>query len=98
MEPTDKIYYIRALFGMLAGIIIAFSITPGTNQGTILGIIIILSLLFYIISYWISKKILPNVPKAEKRKFITNGIFPFIFLLIMFMIVSYTGLHQNLAT
>jgi len=98
LEPTDKIYYIRALLGMLAGIIIAFSITPGTNQGTTFGIIIIMSLLFYIISYWISKKIIPNVPKAEKRKFITNGIFPFIFLLIMFMIVSYTGLHQNLAT
>jgi phage shock protein PspC (stress-responsive transcriptional regulator) len=88
----------RAILGILAGIIIAFSISPGTNQVTILGIIIIMSLLFYIISYWISKKILPNVPKAEKRKFVTNGIFPFIFLLVMFMIVSYTGLHQNLAT
>ena len=98
MEPKDKIYYMRAILGILAGIIIAFSISPGTNQGTILGIIIIMSLLFYIISYWISKKILPNVPKAEKRKFVTNGIFPFIFLLVMFMIVSYTGLHQNLAT
>jgi protein-S-isoprenylcysteine O-methyltransferase Ste14 len=88
----------RAILGILAGIIIAFSISPDTNQGTILGIIIIMSILFYIISYWISKKILPNVPKAEKRKFVTNGIFPFIFLLVMFMIVSYTGLHQNLAT
>ncbi|MDF2738111.1 MAG: hypothetical protein K0S93_1970, partial [Nitrososphaeraceae archaeon] len=45
-----------------------------------------------------SKKIIPNVPKTEKRKFVTNGIFPFIFLLVLFMIVSYTGLHQNLAT
>jgi protein-S-isoprenylcysteine O-methyltransferase Ste14 len=98
LEPTDKIYYMRAILGILAGIIIAFSISPDTNQGTILGIIIIMSILFYIISYWISKKILPNVPKAEKRKFVTNGIFPFIFLLVMFMIVSYTGLHQNLAT
>lgn len=98
MEPTDKIYYMRAILGILAGIIIAFSISPDTNQGTILGIIIIMGILFYIISYWISKKILPNVPKAEKRKFVTNGIFPFIFLLVLFMIVSYTGLHQNLAT
>jgi protein-S-isoprenylcysteine O-methyltransferase Ste14 len=88
----------RAILGILAGIIIAFSISPDTNQGTILGIIIIMSLLFYIISYWISKKIIPNVPKTEKRKFVTNGIFPFIFLLVMFMILSYTGLHQNLAT
>ena len=70
----------RAILGILAGIIIAFSISPCTNQGTILGIIIIMSILFYIISYWISKKILPNVPKTEKRKFVTNGIFPFIFL------------------
>lgn len=98
MEPTDKIYYMRAILGILAGVIIAFSISPSTNQGTILGIIIIMGLLFYIISYWISKKIIPNVPKTEKRKFVTNGIFPFIFLLVLFMIVSYTGLHQNLAT
>ena len=98
MEPTDKIYYMRAILGILAGVIIAFSISPSSNQGTILGIIIIMGLLFYIISYWISKKIIPNVPKTEKRKFVTNGIFPFIFLLVLFMIVSYTGLHQNLAT
>lgn len=98
MEPNDKIYYMRAILGILAGVIIAFSISPSSNQGTILGIIIIMGLLFYIISYWISKKIIPNVPKTEKRKFVTNGIFPFIFLLVLFMIVSYTGLHQNLAT
>jgi protein-S-isoprenylcysteine O-methyltransferase Ste14 len=98
LEPTEKIYYMRAILGIVAGIIIAFSISPGTNQGTILGIIIIMSILFYIISYWISKKILPNVPKTEKRKFVTNGIFPFILLVLMFMIVTYTVLHQNLAT
>ena len=88
----------RAILGIIAGVSIAFSISPDTGQGTILGIIIIMGLFFYIISYWISKKILPKVPKTEKRKFVTNGIFPFIFLLVMFMILSYTGLHQNLAT
>jgi protein-S-isoprenylcysteine O-methyltransferase Ste14 len=98
LEPTDKIYFMRAILGIIAGVSIAFSISPGTNQGTILGIMIVMSILFYIISYWISKKIIPNVPKTEKRKFVTNGIFPFIFLLLMFMIISYTGLHQNLAT
>ena len=84
--------------GIIAGVIIALSISPDTNQGTIIGIIFITSVLFYIISYWISKKIIPNVPKSEKRKFITNGIFPFIFLLVMSMIIAYTGVHQNLAT
>jgi protein-S-isoprenylcysteine O-methyltransferase Ste14 len=98
LEPIDKIYYIRAILGIIAGVIIALSISPDTNQGTIIGIIFITSVLFYIISYWISKKIIPNVPKTEKRKFITNGIFPFIFCLLMFMILAYTGLHQNLAT
>lgn len=98
MEPIDKIYYIRAILGIIAGVIIALSLSPDTSQGTILGIIIITGVFFYIISYWISKKIIPNVPKSEKRKFITNGIFPFIFLLVMFMIIAYTGIHQNLAT
>src|SRR5215203_4488038 len=90
LEPTDKVYFVRALLGILAGVTIAFIISPNTNQGTVIGF-------FYIISYWLSKKIIPNVPKAEKRKFVTNGIFPFIFLLLMFMILAYTGLHQNLA-
>ena len=97
LEPTDKIYYLRAIFGIFAGITIAFIVSPNTDQGTVAGIVFILALLFYIISYWLSKKIMPNVPKAEKRKFATNGIFPFIFLLLMFMILAYTGLHQNLA-
>jgi hypothetical protein len=87
----------RALLGIIAGIIIAFIVSPNTNQGTVIGIIFVMSLFFYIVSYWISKKIIPHVPKAEKRKFVTNGIFPFIFLLLMFMILAYTGLHQNLA-
>lgn len=98
MEPTDKVYYVRALLGIIAGVTIAFIVSPNTSQGTVVGIVFIMALFFYIISYWISKKIMPNVPKAEKRKFVTNGIFPFIFLLFMFMILAYTGLHQNLAT
>lgn len=97
MEPKDKIYYLRAVFGILAGITIAFIVSPNTDQGTVAGIVFMMALLFYILSYWLSKKIMPNVPKAEKRKFATNGIFPFIFLLLMFMILAYTGLHQDLA-
>ncbi len=97
MEPKDKVYYVRALLGIIAGVTIAFIIAPNTNQGTVIGIVFIMALFFYIISYWLSKKIMPNVRKDEKRKFVTNGIFPFIFLLLMFMILAYTGLHQNLA-
>ena len=43
MEPIDKIYYIRAILFKIAGVIIALSISPDTNQGTMIGIIFITS-------------------------------------------------------
>jgi len=45
------------------------------------------------ISYIVAKKMIPRVKSDEKRKLVTNGIFPFIFLMFMFMIIVYTGLH-----
>src|ERR671918_652225 len=47
--------------------------------------------------YSLAKRIAKNIPKTERRKLATNGIFPFIFLLMMFMIVVYTGLYQFMA-
>jgi hypothetical protein len=52
-------------------------------------------LVFYIISYVSAKKIVTKIKKEERRKLVTNGIFPFIFLLLMFMIIVYTGLYGN---
>lgn len=98
LDSTDKIYYMRAILGVIAGLTIGAIIAPGTAQSTVLGIIILMGILFYMISYFTSKKIINNIPKSEKRKFIMNGIFPFIFLLLLFMIMMYTGLHQDLAS
>ena len=98
LESTDKIYYMRAILGIIAGLTIGGIIAPGTAQSTVLGIIILIGILFYLISYFSSKKMINNIPKSEKRKFIMNGIFPFIFLLLLFMIMMYTGLHQDLAS
>ncbi|MGB9167489.1 MAG: hypothetical protein WCB31_01010 [Nitrososphaeraceae archaeon] len=98
LDSTDKIYYMRAILGIIAGLTIGAIIAPGTAQSTVLGIIILMGILFYMISYFTSKKITNNIPKSEKRKFIMNGIFPFIFLLLLFMIMMYTGLHQDLAS
>ena len=98
LESTDKIYYMRAILGIIAGLTIGGIIAPGTAQSTVLGIIILIGILFYLISYFSSKKMINNIPKSEKRKFIMNGIFPFIFLLLLFMIMRYTGLHQDLAS
>lgn len=98
LDSTDKIYYMRAILGVIAGLTIGAIIPPGTAQSTVLGIIILMGILFYMISYFTSKKMINNIPKSEKRKFIMNGIFPFIFLLLLFMIMMYTGLHQDLAS
>lgn len=93
----DRIYYMRAALGVIGGVIAGLIIVPGTDQGTIVGIVILIGLFFYLISYGISKKLGRTVQVQQKRKLATNGIFPFIFLLLMFMIFIYTGLHQGLA-
>ena len=68
----------------------------GTGQGAAIGTAILIGLLFYIISYQVAKRMAKNIAKPQRRKLATNGIFPFIFMLIMFMIAVYTGLHQNM--
>ncbi|MGN6632819.1 MAG: hypothetical protein ACTHKP_11375 [Nitrososphaeraceae archaeon] len=87
----------RAIVGLIAGIITGFIIVPGTSQGNAIGIAVMIAIFFYIISYMIGKRLAVGVPRSDRRKLATNGIFPFIFLLLMFMIFVYTGLHQGLA-
>ena len=97
LDMFDRIYFMRAVLGVIGGIVAGLVIIPGTDQWTIIGIVILIGLFFYLISYVISKKIGRTVQKPQRRKLATNGIFPFIFLLLMFMIFIYTGLHQSLA-
>jgi protein-S-isoprenylcysteine O-methyltransferase Ste14 len=87
----------RAIVGLVAGIVTGFIIVPGTSQGNAVGIAVMIAIFFYIVSYIIGKRLAVGVAKSERRKLATNGIFPFIFLLLMFMIFVYTGLHQGLA-
>ena len=86
----------RAILGVIAGIITGFAIAPGTGQGLAVGIAILIGIILYIISYQIARRMASNTPKPQRRKLATNGIFPFIFMLLMFMIVVYTGLHGNI--
>ena len=96
LDQLDRVFYMRAILGLIAGIITGFSIAPGTSQGLAIGTAILIGLIFYIASYQIAKIIAKNIPRNDRRKLATNGIFPFIFMLIMFMIAIYTGLHQNM--
>lgn len=82
----------RAFVGVICGIILGFILNP-SNYSASIPIIIVLGLFFYIISYVIAKRIGLRLKTDDRKKITTNGIFPFIFLLLMFMIVAYTGLH-----
>ncbi|HZA07291.1 MAG TPA: hypothetical protein VE619_06270 [Nitrososphaeraceae archaeon] len=97
LESLDRVFYMRAVLGLIAGIVAGFVIPPGTNQNTATGTVILIGMIFYIMSYGVAKSIAKNIPQTMRRKLVTNGIFPFIFMLLMFMIIVYTGLHQKIA-
>jgi len=78
--------------GIVLGLIFSSFKETGIVPGSV-GIIILLGILFYIISYVAAKRIGLRLKTEEKKKISTNGVFPFIFLLIMFTIVTYTGLR-----
>jgi protein-S-isoprenylcysteine O-methyltransferase Ste14 len=88
----------RAILGLVAGVIVGISIGPDTDQASAVGIAFSMAIVFYILSYATGKRVFGNIPKKERRKVATSGIFPFIFLLLMFMIITYTVLHQNIAS
>ena len=88
----------RAILGLVAGVIVGIAIGPGTDQASAVGIALSMAIVFYILSYATGKRVFGNIPKKERRKVATSGIFPFIFLLLMFMIITYTVLHQNIAS
>ena len=97
MEPLDRVFYMRAIVGLIAGVITGIVIAPGTDQNVACTTIIFIGIIFYILSYGVAKSIAKNIPQSMRKKLVTNGIFPFIFMLLMFMIIVYTGLHQKIA-
>jgi hypothetical protein len=86
----------RAFMGIFCGIVLGLIFgnyqQPGIFEGSV-GIMIPLGLLFYIISYVAAKRMGLRLKTEDRKKISTNGVFPFIFLLIMFTIVTYTGLR-----
>jgi hypothetical protein len=99
LDIFERVYYMRALAGVAAGVITGF-LAPfdpsGLDQGMSVGVAFGMAILFYFISLGIGRGIARNVPKDKRRKVATEGIVPFIFLLLTFMIIVYTALHQSI--
>ncbi|HZC88873.1 MAG TPA: hypothetical protein VE199_04570 [Nitrososphaera sp.] len=96
MDVFERVYYTRAVLGVIAGIIAGFVIPVEHDQAMSIGIALLLAIVFYVISVGVGKSIAKNVPKDKRKKVATEGIVPFIFMTIVFMIMIYTALHQSI--
>jgi uncharacterized membrane protein YjjP (DUF1212 family) len=95
LEIFERLYYMRALVGVAAGIVAGIVIPVEFDQFTSIGTAILVGIVFYFASLGIGSRIAKNVPKDKRKKVATEGIMPFIFLLLTFMIIVYTALHQS---
>lgn len=85
----------RALVGVAAGIVAGIAIPVEFDQYTSIVTVILIGMIFYFVSLGIGRRIAKNVPSDKRKKVATEGIMPFIFLLLTFMIIVYTALHQS---
>jgi uncharacterized membrane protein YjjP (DUF1212 family) len=95
LDIFERLYYMRALVGVAAGIVAGIVIPVDFDQYTSIGTAILIGMVFYFVSLGIGRRIAKNVPKDKRKKVATEGIMPFIFLLLIFMIMVYTALHQS---
>ena len=96
MDVFERVYYMRAIAGIIAGIVAGAVIQVEYDQNTSVGIAILIAVVFYFVSFGVGKRMAKNVPKEKRRKVATDGIIPFIFLLLTFMIIVYTAIHQSI--
>ena len=95
MDIFQRVYFMRAIAGVAAGIVAGFVIPVAFDQSTSVATAILIGIVFYSASLVMGRKIAKNVPKDKRKKVATEGIIPFIFLLLTFMIIIYTVLHQS---
>ncbi len=95
MDIYERVYYMRALVGVAAGIVAGIIIPVQFDQYTSIGTAIFVGMVFYFASLGIGRRIAKNVPRDKRKKVATEGIMPFVFLLLTFMIMVYTALHQS---
>lgn len=95
MQKLDRVYYMRSIIGVIAGLVAGFVIMPGFDQVTAVGIAVAIGVVFYIISFVVARASAKDLPKELNKKVATDGLIPYMFMLIVFMIVMYTALHQG---
>jgi hypothetical protein len=96
LDTFERVYYARAIIGVVAGIVAGFVIPVELDQAASVGVAVLIAFVFYFISLGVGRGIAKNVPKEKRRKVATEGIIPFIFMLLTFMIITYTALHQSI--
>jgi uncharacterized membrane protein YjjP (DUF1212 family) len=96
LDIFERVYYMRALVGVAAGAVAGFVIPIEFDQVASVGTAVIIAIVFYIISIGIGRSIAKGAPKDKRRKVATEGIVPFIFLLLTLMIIVFTALHQSI--
>jgi uncharacterized membrane protein YjjP (DUF1212 family) len=95
LDIFERLYYMRALVGVAAGIVAGVVIPVEFDQYTSIAAAVLVGMVFYLASLGIGRRIAKNVPRDKRKKVATEGIMPFIFLLLVFMIIVYTALHQS---
>lgn len=96
MDIFERVYYMRALVGVAAGVVAGFVIPIDIGQVASVSTAVMIAIVFYIISIGIGRSVAKGVPKDKRRKVATEGIVPFMFLLLTFMIIVFTALHQSI--
>ena len=97
LQIEDKIYYLRVVMAAIAGSILGVVVKPNSDQSNTIGLTILVGIIFYSASHIIASRMAGNnLPKDKKKKIITIAIFGFIFMLLTFMILTYTLLNQHI--
>jgi len=96
LQIEDKIYYLRVVMAAIAGSILGVVLKPNSDQSNTIGLTILVGIIFYSVSHIIASRMAGNLPKEKKKKIITIAIFGFIFMLLTFMILTYTLLNQHI--
>ncbi|HKX96413.1 MAG TPA: hypothetical protein VJL78_01105 [Candidatus Nitrosocosmicus sp.] len=96
MLIEDKIYYLRVILAAIAGSILGAIVKPNSDQSNTVGLTILVGIIFYSVSQIIASRMAGDIPKEKKKKIITIAIFGFMFMLLTFMILTYTVLNQHI--